>query len=785
MITQHTIKKIAVFTIFFSVVSLKTTASDIDALHQELGELMQKTTPDARVERRINEILNVLSSINNEDIAKQTAAMAEIQKGKEQAWIELQKKRSEHLDATTAADLSFQEHHARLALEKDERDEFQKFPAEFIPGRDKIAAKDLKRQQIMGGGGLAQLQIQKEERNERGKIMRQMTSEGEEILKREASAPKLKIVFPGDHPLEIPRSVASLIPAWSRLGPTEDLKISNIKPSIMKHICDFLRAAATISSQTKKSLADPASPSKYKYALFEREPNLLKFVKKNMELIDALKKLDLWREVRVTEWGDRYRSSFSYAYVDKDNVHNLILHQTFIASGFRDGNTEHPLTTVDGVLNELQGVPDDKSIFMDGPFGTLMTNISHGYAVRILGILKKMDHLDYDDFVEIVNRISNDSTRYDTPSQVAQTLPLMSAFARDFAKNNRAFFERIRWRGFDGIIRAHTNNDETLRAALQNEYERADRPQAQAPGENALYFRGVDVHNSDRDDRSTQAIRTFLASQKGVTVDFTDYYNNFVENIDTVLDRTIQAATDRNQQKKDASNQITIQRARNNKTKIRQVLGLPGVLRLDGYGVLLAHRMTSYGLDQMDPKEFLGRLWYFVSNIKDPADRENAELSMMNGIADSVETDNHIVCNPGKLQRMIVGILQGRVEGVDIEHLESQSSLSDSEKNAVEGAMLNAYKTTGGANPDAVLRKLNVVGAKERATKDYIATRKAMIAAMQSKPAVTSALGREYASREEAGTAIDAILAQNTDIAGNPFLRAYLIDSMMSLVKKP
>ena len=115
--------------------------------------------------------------------------------------------------------------------------------------------------------------------------------------------------------------------------------------------------------------------------------------------------------------------------------------------------------------------------------------------------------------------------------------------------------------------------------------------------------------------------------------------------------------------------------------KAKYTLGLSNetnLFRPDGkysdFGSLLGEgndQVTSCGIN-MSAKEWMARLWFFASTYTDPnaknnddveKEQENAKYSIVSSLADAIETDGHRVCNPGKIQRLLVGVLQGRMEG--------------------------------------------------------------------------------------------------------------------------
>ncbi len=67
-------------------------------------------------------------------------------------------------------------------------------------------------------------------------------------------------------------------------------------------------------------------------------------------------------------------------------------------------------------------------------------------------------------------------------------------------------------------------------------------------------------------------------------------------------------------------------------------------------------------------EEVIGRLWIFASGLTG-SEQTNAKEGMVAGLKDSYDELVGKVCNQGKTQRLIVSVLQGRLEGVDIELL--------------------------------------------------------------------------------------------------------------------
>ncbi|MDP1608224.1 MAG: hypothetical protein Q8L98_02785 [Chlamydiales bacterium] len=66
-------------------------------------------------------------------------------------------------------------------------------------------------------------------------------------------------------------------------------------------------------------------------------------------------------------------------------------------------------------------------------------------------------------------------------------------------------------------------------------------------------------------------------------------------------------------------------------------------------------------------KEAIGRLWLYVQKISDPKDQKNALTSVLTALNESIATNGSRVCNPGKIERLFIAVLQGRLKGVKID----------------------------------------------------------------------------------------------------------------------
>jgi hypothetical protein len=66
-------------------------------------------------------------------------------------------------------------------------------------------------------------------------------------------------------------------------------------------------------------------------------------------------------------------------------------------------------------------------------------------------------------------------------------------------------------------------------------------------------------------------------------------------------------------------------------------------------------------------KELIGRLWGFISGC-DEKNQDECKEGMLTALSKSFEGKN-LVCNQGKTQRLLIAVLQGRLEGVQIDDL--------------------------------------------------------------------------------------------------------------------
>lgn len=160
---------------------------------------------------------------------------------------------------------------------------------------------------------------------------------------------------------------------------------------------------------------------------------------------------------------------------------------------------------------------------------------------------------------------------------------------------------------------------------------------------------GINVHNGNRDQFTRQGIELLKLATGDVTdVEIEQAKNSFINYLEAFQDNTI-------------------------KTKALEAVrdGAVGSL----FGPLLPDdTFTIYGL-RIPGKEVVARFWRFIENYNDPngnieLERNNAKIAMVQTLSRCFEGNGKLVCNPGKVQRLAVAVLQGRLAGVDIDEIQ-------------------------------------------------------------------------------------------------------------------
>lgn len=180
--------------------------------------------------------------------------------------------------------------------------------------------------------------------------------------------------------------------------------------------------------------------------------------------------------------------------------------------------------------------------------------------------------------------------------------------------------------------------------------QRAEHTRRQLAGEFVAEFQplGIDVHSGDRDPRTRKAVELLAASQGKISSGKIDKaYDEFLAYLRTT--------------RMDETRRGLAEGALLEPKKLEENFG-PLV---DGIGFSISGLMVS-------GKDLIVRLWLFASELSG-AEQVNAKEAMVAALAGSYQYGER-VCNQGKTQRLVVGVLQGRLAGVEIDRQASLPS---------------------------------------------------------------------------------------------------------------
>lgn len=148
------------------------------------------------------------------------------------------------------------------------------------------------------------------------------------------------------------------------------------------------------------------------------------------------------------------------------------------------------------------------------------------------------------------------------------------------------------------------------------------------------YAAGVNVHAGDRDKKTQQAYDLLLSLWDPTPEEIENYSNALIHYVE----------------------------ASGNAKAIRALTGRGRTT--NDFGALLQ------SADQLRVRTRLAHLWHFAiksSAVIGSNETRLAAESIITALADAVEADDHLVCNPGKHQRLATAVLQGRLQGVKID----------------------------------------------------------------------------------------------------------------------
>ena len=94
----------------------------------------------------------------------------------------------------------------------------------------------------------------------------------------------------------------------------------------------------------------------------------------------------------------------------------------------------------------------------------------------------------------------------------------------------------------------------------------------------------------------------------------------------------------------------------------------------------------------IDGKEFIARLWIFSNSIRDAKDQINAKKAMVSALTECFDGYGGLVCMQGKTQRLMIAVVQGRIEGINIEQHDIGNIVSSNVKITKEQAISQFFE---------------------------------------------------------------------------------------------
>jgi hypothetical protein len=181
-----------------------------------------------------------------------------------------------------------------------------------------------------------------------------------------------------------------------------------------------------------------------------------------------------------------------------------------------------------------------------------------------------------------------------------------------------------------------------------------------------MYKRGINVHADNRDIKTIEGLKLLIEQQGPLTKKEVErYFSDFISYALEVLNE----------------NDVDI---------LNHILGMNIVTgeimerrQASDFEGFLEDKMLMIGNYTIEPKELIARFFHFSQTYEDIRDRENLKYGTLRGLMTSLQDDtteeqrmnaeaygikmtkNHIVCNPGKVQRLVASTLSGRLRDKD------------------------------------------------------------------------------------------------------------------------
>ncbi|CAO4843190.1 MAG: hypothetical protein FADNKDHG_01204 [Holosporales bacterium] len=158
--------------------------------------------------------------------------------------------------------------------------------------------------------------------------------------------------------------------------------------------------------------------------------------------------------------------------------------------------------------------------------------------------------------------------------------------------------------------------------------------------------RGVDIHSGDRETKTSRSLSMLIRYQGHMS---TEMMRGLYEECKNYIG---EGNFTKNQ-------------------KERALIALEGSGSTHSWANLFSQE-PSVLFANLDGLSIIARLWHFANTFIDeniPGETENARRSFVLACVDSAFSDGDMICNSGKVQRIVCAVLQGRLPGVEVDPL--------------------------------------------------------------------------------------------------------------------
>lgn len=429
-------------------------------------------------------------------------------------------KRKTHLDTDVAEDFNFKEANKRQVIAAEEQEAFTGLENKFKKERDlalkrqyereaatkKFEDETKKRTTALTNASKQRQVIIDEQAADFSRIKTQFADELSKIQESANARAKITVKFPGGVEFIARKDVLDLFKGLNGKVNTAGELSLNLRPSIFKKIYNFFEAALTKDSDGR-TLVSTERNSKHEYKLFEKDLNVINFIKKNLEILTALNIMTNTPFIN----GNYVWSKPVYNFNNNNDTLGLLANQVFRSSSFRAGKIASKDINLFQSLIEIYNFfytksHDSKRDDILAVFGEVSNKI---YIETFMHLLKKLNDLDiskYQSVADICGIITNVlRDRVDNPLMLwvllDQLNPELYPFIANFFVRNPTFLTSVPYQILCERIRS-CSSEQQLQGVLQNLYLEYNRTATQATPQ-GLAFEIHDFANQAVVDVST------------------------------------------------------------------------------------------------------------------------------------------------------------------------------------------------------------------------------------------------------------------------------------------